>query len=133
MFVGALDLESGQTYSSIATRSDRNRHLSFLLVGDATIDFCRRPVVRVHQAAEKLLLDLVDARSAEITEQLHAVESSPPGIQHLRSGGSAERQLLIFQDERLRYCEPRSLQVISQLSAHLEIVPSGREPLPSVC
>lgn len=55
----------------------------FLPGAKAAIDFRRRPVVRTHQAAEKLFLDLVDARSAEVTEQLHAMEPGPPGVQHL--------------------------------------------------
>ena len=56
----------------------------------------------MHQTLEKLALYLLDARSAKITKQAHALEPRSPGIQHLRTGRATKRKFLILQSQYRR-------------------------------
>ena len=108
------------------------RHLSpFLrvtaLVGEAAIDRSCGPMVRTLQTAEKLFPNLLKVGAAEITEQLHSIESVSPSFQYFGAGRSAEGEFLIRKRQYLRHREPGMLQVTSQFSTHMEIVPSGCE------
>ena len=55
-----------------------------------------------------------------------------PSLQHFRVSASTKRKLFILQSQYLRQDEPRPLQLIFQLSPHVEIVPSRRERFFSV-